>query len=391
MSKLTIALTLLMVNVLFFVLVGITHNVLATGCEIVEQCYFDPDLNAEKCIWYDGCGGNWDYCPQNYYRAPNGSCYENGTEGCECGVKADGSCKACGGGSCNSDYLVSCSGTKTSEVAGTTCVAIVPACKDSSGQVSVGSAQSLGGCCNEKTNQDGDVFCAGISVNTYTCCGDGTVPSCGNVTSTYQGYGCPTYGSPCGSNTFLSWAGSTGTRCAWDTNEDGSPNRNNPIYYAYANCEKTEWKCSCVAACSAPTAPTLASPADGAQLPSTTAGLQWNATTFSSGCTGSYKVYVGTSNPPTTLYSTEASTVLSKNYTGTRGQTYYWYVRAENGGVGASSTIRSFTILDNQITGQVFYDTNNNCGGSGWSSGGGRSLNIRTYSTFYLSSFAIQL
>ena len=89
---------------------------------------------------------------------------------------------------------------------------------------------------------------------------------------------------------------------------------------------------TCVPTCSAPAAPTLASPADLASLASTSVNLLWNSVTFTSGCTGEYKVYVGTANPPTTLLATVDASTLNYNFTGVNGTTYYWYVSASNGG-----------------------------------------------------------
>lgn len=124
---------------------------------------------------------------------------------------------------------------------------------------------------------------------------------------------------------------------------------------------------TCVPTCFAPAAPTLASPADLASLASTSVNLLWNSVAFTSGCTGEYKVYVGTANPPTTLLATVDASTLNYNFTGVNGTTYYWYVSASNGGQTANSSVRSFTILENQIAGTVFYDASNNCGGSGLS------------------------
>ncbi|MBP9669774.1 hypothetical protein KBD75_00015 [Candidatus Woesebacteria bacterium] len=100
--------------------------------------------------------------------------------------------------------------------------------------------------------------------------------------------------------------------------------------------------------------------------------LQWNAATFSSSasCASEYRVYIDTANPPTTLHATVASTTTSSAFTGTAGTTYYWRVVAVTGSATTNSEVRSFTILNNQIAGTVYLDTNNNCGGSGWSTGG---------------------
>lgn len=83
MSKLGWVIQALLVIVISCLLSsGVSRTVYATGCEIVKDCYLDDGV--EFCVWYDGCGGNWDYCDPNFYRAPDGSCRENGG-GVACG------------------------------------------------------------------------------------------------------------------------------------------------------------------------------------------------------------------------------------------------------------------------------------------------------------------
>lgn len=124
---------------------------------------------------------------------------------------------------------------------------------------------------------------------------------------------------------------------------------------------------------SAPGTITLLSPSDGMFMANTTVSLLWNSVaswgTACSGANNQYRLYLGTTNPPP-LYATYDSGTLSTNYLGTKGSTYYWYVQAGNGQLTRNSATFSFTILNDQITGQVFYDRANNCGGSGWSTGG---------------------
>lgn len=125
----------------------------------------------------------------------------------------------------------------------------------------------------------------------------------------------------------------------------------------------------------APATPTLSTPSNGASLSSTSVSLLWNSVlswgTACSGASNQYKVYVGTTNPPTTLYKTVSSNTYSTNYTGSRGTTYYWGVQALNGSAGSGMNVHSFTILDDQIQGHVFYDVSNSCSHSTpWSTGG---------------------
>lgn len=102
------------------------------------------------------------YCQEDGDCAPDGSCNAQsccsyppepppGGVTCECGTKTDGTCKACtGGGTCNADYIRNCaSGTKTQQLTGENFCVGGGACKDGNGNIIVGSAQTLGGCCEE--------------------------------------------------------------------------------------------------------------------------------------------------------------------------------------------------------------------------------------------------
>lgn len=125
---------------------------------------------------------------------------------------------------------------------------------------------------------------------------------------------------------------------------------------------------------SAPAAPALTAPANGYSNPNTAVFLDWNApASWGKNCpanANSFRLYVGTTNPPTTLVATLGAATTSYNYTGVNGNTYYWYVQARNGYANTNSAIRSFTITTDKITGTVYLDSANNCGGSGWSTGG---------------------
>jgi phosphodiesterase/alkaline phosphatase D-like protein len=94
---------------------------------------------------------------------------------------------------------------------------------------------------------------------------------------------------------------------------------------------------------SPPSAPTLASPADGATGVSVTPTLSWNA---SSGAT-SYTVQVSTVADFSSLTLDSTLTTTSVNLIGLSNNTqYYWRVSATNsGGTSAFSTSRSFTTV----------------------------------------------
>ncbi len=85
MSRLTKIIQVLCIFVvLAFVGVSLQSKVQAQGgchIETYKVCDLDPEsMNYGDCEtqYYDGCGDNWDYCPPNFYRAPDGSCRENG-------------------------------------------------------------------------------------------------------------------------------------------------------------------------------------------------------------------------------------------------------------------------------------------------------------------------
>ena len=253
----------------------------------------------------------------------------------------------------------------------------------------LGNAASQWRTCDNVGLDDNDqiIYDCYWTYRVYSCCPAGTAVQCSivNRNTTYQA------GSPeDGYDIFIGTAqvvtnqvwGKVGDHCVYE--EDGVcfeyENDYGWIYtYGTTNVYRDyDQVCSCVSNCTsvAPTAPTLNTPANAAQLSDTTVGLVWSApTSWGTGCpstTRSYTLYLGTTNPPTTAaLSNVSESVTSITMNGlTRGTTYYWYVRASNGSATANSVVRSFTILNNQITGQVFYDPNNTCGGSGWTAGG---------------------
>ena len=92
-------------------------------------------------------------------------------------------------------------------------------------------------------------------------------------------------------------------------------------------------------AVSAPPAPGLASPANGATGVATSTALTWGA---APGAT-SYDVYFGTSNPPTPVTNTAA---LAYAPALAAGATYYWRVAAKNQSGTGSSLLWSFTTAN---------------------------------------------
>ena len=115
---------------------------------------------------------------------------------------------------------------------------------------------------------------------------------------------------------------------------------------------------TCIPSCTAenPHAPTLVSPANGADIAGVSVLLDWSAIAdWGVACDPAYQyeVIVDTVPDPTTIYSVVDDSESSATFTGTLGQTYYWKIRAHNGSVSTDSAVRSFTIVDDVITGMV--------------------------------------
>jgi hypothetical protein len=107
------------------IFIGAVLGILFFNSEVLAQCdggcqvYGPLPCNCENIggdevcniCYYDNCDGSCDQrtCGPGYYYA-GGTCHAIGDgSGCECGVKADGSCKPCGsGGECRTGYGVSC-------------------------------------------------------------------------------------------------------------------------------------------------------------------------------------------------------------------------------------------------------------------------------------------
>ena len=144
---------------------------------------------------------------------------------------------------------------------------------------------------------------------------------------------------------------------------------------------------------STPTTPSLTSPGNGSNVSTTTVGLYWNTANFGTACgtqNNQYELYVGTTPGNLVLQTTTTNT--SYNFNGSVGTTYYWRVQAKNGSLSTFSATQSFNIIQNQITGTVFNDTDNNCGGSPMGSGtvviDGVSHAVASNGTFTLSATA---
>jgi len=94
-----------------------------------------------------------------------------------------------------------------------------------------------------------------------------------------------------------------------------------------------------------PQCSTLTAPANGSTASALTQSLTWSAPAGTAP-TG-YKVYLGTTNPPTTLISTVTAPATTYTASLTAYNTpYYWYVVPTNAGadaVGCNSTVWSFT------------------------------------------------
>lgn len=94
-----------------------------------------------------------------------------------------------------------------------------------------------------------------------------------------------------------------------------------------------------------PQCSTLTAPANGSTASALTQSLTWSAPAGTAP-TG-YKVYLGTTNPPTTLISTVTAPATTYTASLTAYNTpYYWYVVPTNAGadaIGCNSTVWSFT------------------------------------------------
>lgn len=171
-----------------------------------------------------GEGGEWEVCYTDQVTLEV-ICQQTGSGG----DSAHACCDICGGScegdedpapvpnQCNSDYIRNCiSGSRTDQLSGENFCVGAGACKDNNGNIVVGSAQALGGCCKEKCTPnppfEDECWCAGTTVNTYTCCPTGTVNSCQNVPYESWSTTCEAWSNPCGGATFVRWGAVVGER-----------------------------------------------------------------------------------------------------------------------------------------------------------------------------------
>lgn len=186
---------------------------------------------------------------------------------------------------------------------------------------------------------------------------------------------------------------SGGGNCEWYCGDDVMPNgkqcgtKNNPNKCCKV-CDPVETTCTkytltqyeCVPSCVTqnPQAPTLISPNNGVNVGGTGVALSWSGIAdWGVACStnNQYQVIVDTASNPTTVYSTVDEGVTTDYFVGTVGQTYYWKIRAHNGSVYTDSAVRSFTFVDNQITGTIYIDADGSCSqGTPGNLGGALSL-----------------
>lgn len=99
----------------------------------------------------------------------------------------------------------------------------------------------------------------------------------------------------------------------------------------------------------APSAPALVAPSNGATVASAGTTLDWNpVSSWGDGCGGSntYRVYMeANDSTPDILVATKTSGITA-HATGalTSGVTYYWKIRADNGSLFTDSVVRNFTV-----------------------------------------------
>jgi transposase-like protein len=133
-----------------------------------------------------------------------------------------------------------------------------------------------------------------------------------------------------------------------DTSQQVSGLANNTLYYWHVNATNaggtssysSTWSFTTIV--EAPTAPTLASPSDGATGVATNPTLSWNSSTGAA----SYRLQVSTDSSFTSLvYDQSGITDTSQQVSGLANNTlYYWRVNATNaGGTSSYSSTWSFT------------------------------------------------
>lgn len=300
-----------------------------------SQCGLgDPPIYDGSCRrTYDNLGDNyclsgwaaWSPCGSNYcqsrtcanlpqlqIRSCNGGiCGSSNSEGCECGINANGNCKPCdicfGGINCPTGQV------PTSTVLSSSCVSSAWLC----GSGSMGTAQARLGCCRWGT-VGGD---------------------CDQCPSGPAGRDC---------------------RATCDPGEDVCLSET-----------LVEYQCAPSCTAIATGAPTLINPAANATISTNTTTLQWTAANFGYACpqpnSNNYWIYLKECTAaadynftPANLLQVVSGTTTSRPFTGEYGKSYCWTVNTSNGSSSGFGTPRRFT-MSGQVTGTVYYDSGNSC------------------------------
>ncbi len=280
------------------------------GCSDNPTCNLTGDCESEVS------------CGPGYYACNRVCCDVGGGEACECGVRADGKCRSCGGGENSCEWSqVNCGPNQVVDKSNV----ISSICARISYCPGPGTAQAIAGCCQERGGR--------------TTCGDW--------------YYCPT--------------------------------RNNPSKMC-RDCETEETYCvantivtyGCRSVCNS-TAPSNLTVTQGASA--STANVAWR-----SGTGGvSQRIYVGTSQAAVNSGCKSGTCIVNAvmtpfsantNYTyppvtGLATNTTYYFrvVTYESSGCtpGVSTTYTTPAVT---LSGRVYLDTNNNCGTTPWNLGG---------------------
>jgi hypothetical protein len=383
--------------VMFLVLLGLGQGrAFATGCEVIWVECWDPEFG--NCsTWYDGCGGNWDYCASGEYRAPDGSCHDIGDGGGQTGGDGGGAYgyPTCGGSQvlkCGNDPVLYLGGGggNTNDVNLASC-AYRGTCGDSyfpsaftetgcDGKETKGQCQTNCDCCNPGENYVKSTVTGSNYAREVSC--HSSIPSlyCNDWDDTFVSR---SYGTGAGNcYCICENEDGCGARC-----QHGSWAKNDIIT---CTSKTTTW--SCVDAC-ASTAPTNLSVTQGASA--TAATLSWR-----SGTGGAYQViYVGSDQNSVNNDCAYGGCVITgaqlapfypnSNFsypvTGLSPNTTYYFrvVTHENSSCRPSATT-SYTAPDLSLSGRVYLDTNNNCStATPWSLGG---LTVTVRGTAYTGS-----
>ena len=364
-----------------------------TGCEVGTDfyCSGDPDCTPDGSCSAQHC---CDYPPD----PPSGGCtadYQCGSGNC-C---VNGACKSCGGGAsqCNADYIRNCAGTRTEQITGSQCVRIRSACKDGN-TIAVGSAQSVGGCC-EEWEVDGNLECRSLTVYEYTCCPVGTEASCylGDPTYSYaylnrtEEMGAPalsSFNALCSPGTPISMELYTTYKC----DRTGAPkwDGNKTCYTYRATCRYPGVTlCDCVPACTA-TAPTGVSVTPGASNGAVTVSwtpgsggskqqlfVDQSQTEVNAGCPTANACEVKATNILNSTTSYPVTGLLPST-------TYYFRVVTYKNASCTPSATQTYTTPAVTLSGRVYLDTDNNCDTTTpWSLGG---LTVSVRGTGYTGS-----